>query len=336
MANDNGFIELKKDIRDNKIRNLYLFFGDEVYVKELYLNKMKEAIDDGGFPDFNHIFLDDKDLDFSLINDSIESFPMMSEKKLVIIKNSGIFSKPKEEVKTFWSERLGALPEYVTLIFDEEATDKRNSLYKQVVKTGLSVEFEFLKEADMIAWLEREARKHKKIISKNNSAYMISICDDGLSYVKNELDKLLNFCDEEITISDIDRLVSKSLSVRVFELADAIMAENSHKALSLINDFKTVKESAFKILYLLSGTFDKLLRTKLMLKEGASLTDISEKTGLKPFVVKKYIESGKKFTEKFLVERIMRVADIDLSIKEGSIEEWVALEQYVLEAVKKA
>ena len=335
MANDNGFIELKKDIRDNKIRNLYLFFGDEVYIKEIYINKLKESIDDGGFPDFNHIFIDEKENDFALLNDSIESFPMMSERKLVIIKNSGVFSKPKEEVKNFWLERINTLPEYVTLVFDEEAIDKRSALYKQAVKSGLVVEFEFLKEVDMVAWVEREARNQKKIISKNNSAYMVSICDEGLSYVKNELDKLLNFCSEEITLSDIDRLVSKSLSVRVFELTDAIMSGNSNKALSLINDFKTVKESAFKILYLLSGTFDKLLRTKLMLKEGASFSDISEKTGLKPFVVKKYIESGKKFSESFLVERIMRVAEIDLSIKEGSIDEWVALEQYVLEAVKK-
>ncbi len=333
MAKDNGFIEFKKDIRENKIRNLYLFFGDEVYIKEAYINKLKEIIDDGGFPDFNHIFIDEKETNFTAINDAIEGFPMMSEKKLVILKNSGIFSKPKEDVREFWLRRINSIPEYVTLVFDEETIDKRSSLYKQTAKSGLLVEFEFLAEADMIAWVEREARNHKKVISKNNAAYMVSICDEGLSYVKNELDKLINFCEQEITLSDIDRLVSKSLSVRVFELSDAIMLKNSNKALSLINDFKTVKESAFKILYLLSGTFDKLLRIKLMLEDGASLSDISEKIGLKPFIVKKYIDSGKKFSKDYLIERIMRVAEIDLSIKEGIIDEWTALEQYVMESV---
>lgn len=335
MAKDSGFIELKKQIRDKNMGNLYLFFGDEVYIKEAYVGKMKEIITDGGFPDFNHIVIEEKDMSFDVIDDALESFPMMTEKKLVIIKNSGIFSKAREEVKEFWTDRLKNIPDYVTLLFDETELDKRSNLYKLLTKSGLAVEFEYLGESDMVSWIEREVRSGKKSISRNNAQYMASICDNGLSYVKHELDKLISFCDNEITLSDIDRLVAKSLDVRVFELTDAIMTGNAERAVSLMNDFKTVKESAFKILYLLSGTFDKMLRSRLMLAEGASYNEIAEKTGLKPFIVKKYIENAKKFKENYLVERIMRVADIDLSIKEGSIDEWTALEQYVIESVEK-
>jgi len=335
MANDTGFIELKKQIRDNALGNLYLFFGNEVFIKDSYVRKLKDIITDGGFPDFNHIIIDDKNISFADIDDALESFPMMTEQKLVIIKNSDIFYKAKEDTKEFWTNRLKNIPEYVTLIFDETELDKRSSLYKAVTKNGLAVEFEYLSEADMVSWIEREARTNKKTISRNNAQYMASICDSGLSYVKQELEKLINFCDSEITLSDIDRIVAKSLDVRVFELTDAIMSRNANLAISLMNDFKTVKESAFKILYLLSGTFDKMLRSKLMLAEGASFGEIAEKTGLKPFIVKKYVENGKKFRENYLIDRIMRVADIDLDIKEGNIDEWTALEQYVVESVEK-
>ena len=259
MANDTGFIELKKQIRDNKLGNLYLFFGDEIYIKDSYIKKLKDIITDGGFPDFNHIIIDDKNISFADIDDALESFPMMTEQKLVIIKNSDIFYKAKEDTKEFWTNRLKNIPEYVTLIFDENELDKRSSLYKTLTKSGLDVEFEYLSEADMVSWIEREVRNSKKTISRNNAQYMASICDSGLSYVKHELEKLINFCDTEITLSDIDRIVAKSLDVRVFELTDSIMTGNANQAISLMNDFKTVKESAFKILYLLSGTFDKML-----------------------------------------------------------------------------
>ena len=335
MAKDNGFIELKKQIRDNEIKNLYLFFGDETYIKEVYIKKIKDLIPDGGFADFNHILLDEKDLTFDAIDDTFESYPMFSEKKLIIIKNSGIFSKPKEEIKNFWIEKLKNIPDYVTLLFDETAIDKRSSLYKQVDKSGMVVEFEYLSETDMIAWLEREARNHKKIISKNNAHYMVNICDSGLSYVKNELDKLINFCETEITLADIERIVSKSLSIKVFELTDAIMEKNADTAISIANDLKTVKESAFKILYLLSSTFDKMLHSKLMLKEGRTHNEIAEKTGLRPFLVRKYLDGAKKFSEDYLTDRIIKVAEIDLLIKEGQIPEWTALEQYILESVEK-
>lgn len=332
---DTEFMKLKNQLKEGKLGNLYLFFGDENYIKEVYLEKIKAAVDDGGFPDFNHITIDEKDLTYDAADDALESFPMFVEHKLVIIKNSGIFSKPKEETKKFWEKRLKEIPNYVTLVFDEEAIDKRSTLYKLTAKTGLCVEFAYLKDVDIASWIEREARHAGKKISKNSAAYMASVCDNGLSYVKNELDKLIDYCDEEITVSDIDRVVAKSLDTKVFELTDAIMAKDAAKAVALMYDFKTVKESAFKILYSISGTFDKLLRTKLMSAEGASFSDIAEKAGIKPFLVKKYVNNGKNFSQGYLIDRIMRVAEIDLSIKEGEIDEWTALEQYIIESVEK-
>ena len=334
MAKDNGFIELKKQIRDNDMKNLYLFFGDEIYIKDVYIKKIKELIPDGGFADFNHIILDEKDITFDAVEDAFESFPMFSEKKLIILKNSGIFSKPKEDVKEFWAQKLKNIPDYVTIIFDESAIDKRSSLYKQVDKSGMCVEFEYLSETDMVTWLEREARNHKKILSKSNAQYMANICDSGLSYVKNELDKLINYSDTEITLTDIEKIVAKSLTIKVFELTDAIMAKDADTAIAIANDLKTVKESAFKILYLMSSTFDKMLHSKLMLKEGRTYNEIAEKTGLRPFLVKKYLDGAKKFSEDFLTDRIIKIAEIDLNIKEGLIPEWTALEQYIIESVQ--
>ena len=332
---DTEFMKLKNQLKEGKLGNLYLFFGDENYIKEVYLEKIRSAVDDGGFPDFNHISMDEKDINEDAVNDALESFPMFADHKLVIIKNSGIFSKPKEDVKKFWEKRIKEIPDYVTLVFDEKSIDKRSVLYKLAAKTGLCVEFEYLKDVDIASWIEREARHAGKKISKNNAVYMASVCDSGLSYVKNELDKLINYCDEEITASDIDRLVAKSLDTRVFELTDAIMVKNAPKAVALMYDFKTVKESAFKILYSISGVFDKLLRTKLMSAEGASYSEIAEKAGIKPFLVKKYANNGKNFSQEYLIERIMRIAEIDMSIKEGEIDEWTALEQYIIESVEK-
>ena len=56
----------------------------------------------------------------------MESFPMLCDKKLIIIKDSKIFSKAKEEVKEYWLKRLDNIPEYVILIFDEKEIDKRS------------------------------------------------------------------------------------------------------------------------------------------------------------------------------------------------------------------
>ena len=327
--------ELKKQIKENKLKGIYLLYGEEVYLKKVYLKQMTEMIDYGGFEDFNLINIDIKESDISEIDDSIESFPVMCENKVIIIKNSGIFYKPDENEKKYWSERFDNIPDYVILIFDEENVDKRSTLYKKVVKNGLDVEFCHMQPAEIVTWVLRETMKEKKKMDKNVAEYFVSLCDEGMSYVKNELDKLLCYCENEITKSDVDRLVSKAVGVRVFELTDCMMADNTEGALAVLKDLKTIKEPAFKVLYLLFSAFDKMLRALLMLQNGENYNDIAAKIGAAPFVVKKYINGAKIFGEDFLTDRVIKVAEIDLAIKNGEIGDWEALEDYVMDSCRK-
>lgn len=335
MAKTDGITELKKQIKENKLSGLYLLYGQEVYIKENYIKKMTDSIDDCGFPDFNRIVIDGKSMTLSEVDDAIESFPMMSEKKLIIIKDSGIFQKATEEQKEYWVKRLENLPDYVILIFDEEGADKRGILYKRAAKTGLAAEFNYMSVSDLVTWVSREVMNANLKISKDVAEYFVSVCDEGMSNLKNELDKLLNYCDEQITKTDVDKIVSKAVGIRVFELTDCIMAKDADGALKILFELKTVKESAFKLLYLLSSSFDKMLKCSLLLSGGDNYNDIAAKIGTAPFIAKKYANSARGFGENYLVDRIIEVADIDLAIKSGEIDEWSALEKYVINACEK-
>ncbi len=335
MAKTDALTELKKQIKANEIKGLYLMYGDESYMRESYVKKISSIIDDCGFPDFNKIIIDGKNLTPEIAEDAIESFPMMSEQKLILIKDSGIFSKASEEQKEYWSKRLDKLPDYAVVIFDEQSVDKRSALYKKASKVGFAVEFGYMTAADSITWVEREARNAGLKISKDVAAYFVSVCDEGLSNLRNELDKLISYCSEQITKTDIDKIVSKAIGIRVFELTDCIMAKNADGALKILYDLKTVKESAFKLLYLLSGSFDKMLKCSLLLSNGENNVSIAAKVGIAPFLVNKYSNAARGFGENYLVHRIIEVADLDLAIKNGEIDEWSALEQYVINACEK-
>ena len=301
-------------------------YGQEVYVKDLYINQISTAVDDGGFPDFNKIVLDSKDTIPADIDDAFDSFPMMSDKKLIIIKDSGIFQRANEEQKEYWQNRLENIPDYLIVIFDEKEVDKRSALFKKAAKIGFEIEFSLMESSQIVTWVERETMKAGKKISKDTAGYFVSICDEGMSNIKNELDKLIAYCDKDIGKSDVERIVSKAVGVRVFELTDCIMAKNADGAL------KTVRESAFKLLYLLSSSFDKMLYCLLLLSEGENYSDISSKAKIAPFLVKKYINSARCLGENFLTERIMQIADYDLAIKNGEIGEWEALEKFVTDS----
>ena len=332
---ENSFITLKQQLKNGKTGNLYLFFGEEVFIKDTYTKYMQGLIPDDGFADFNRIFLDGKTA-IERIDDAIDAFPVMSEKKVIVIKDSGIFTartEGGEETREFWQERLKKLPDFVIVIFDEQEVDKRSSLYKLVQKSGLAVEFNYLESYELAAWVVREAQKGGKKISKSTAEYLLSLCDPGISNVKNELDKLLNYCGDEIYQSDVEKVVSKPLSVVIFDITDAILKKNRDEAVKILLKLQENNVSAFNILYLLSSNFDKLLRCKLLLQEGASPDVIASKIKLSPYVTRKYITDCKGFSEDFLITRICQTADFDLKIKQGIVDEQTALMQYVFEAM---
>lgn len=338
---NDDLIKLKKQIKDNALLPLYVFCGEEDFLREMYVQKVIDCVPDGGFPEFNHITLNGEDVPFSEYDDAWESFPMMTDRKLIHIKDSGIFSTKRasggpsaEEKKEFWLEKLGRVADDTVVVFDESSVDKRSALYKAAAKVGMVVEFKYLSDADLVTWVIRQCLKAKKKISKENAYYLTTLCDPGLGNINNELNKLLDFCGEEIYKTDIDRVVSKSTQVIVFELTDAIMAGNTQKAMATLVDLRNVKENAFTVLYLLFSSFEKMLHAKLM--SGSPQGEIAAALGVSPYIARKYIDGAAGFSGEALVHMTRRVAEIDLAIKEGRIADWQALEQYVTECIYKS
>lgn len=326
-----ALFELKRQIKDNTLKPLYLLFGEETYLRDLYCGRIASKIPDAGFEEFNNIKLEGSDLPLSEYGSAIDSFPMMTDKKLILIKDSGIFSAPKEDIKKFWIEKFARLSDDTVIVFSEKDVDKRSATYKAAAKAGMAVEFEYLSEADLVTWVSKQCLDAKVKIDKSNAYYLISLCDPGLNNVNNELQKLLTYCDKEILKSDIDRVVSKSLQVIVFDLSNSIMTGNVKKALTVLTDLKTNGERAMSLLYPMYSTFDKMLHTKLMGR--ASIQEISAAIGVTPYIARKYIDSAKGFSLGALVKMVTRVPEIDLAIKEGQTDEWTALERYVVECI---
>lgn len=333
-AKDTGLATLKKEIQKKEMRTIYLLYGEEQYLKDYYAGRLKAVMPPDPLGDFNHIVMEGAH-SIDEIDNAIEEYPVMAEKKIIELIDTGFFKKTSEEMSTFLKQRLADIPDYVLLIFREKEIDKRSAVYKAAVKNGLAVEFTYLNETELVNWVQRYVLEAQKKIDKNDAQYFVGLCDDGLVNIKNELDKLISYCGAVIERYDIDRLVSKSLNVRIFEMTDGIMEKNADKVMSILAEIKSIREPAFKVLYLLSSTFDKLLHSKLLGEEGASYGEIASKLGVSPYIAQKYAKSAAKFSKTFLIDRVRTVAEIDYMIKQGKAEDWAALERYITESVYK-
>ena len=114
---------LKEQIRDHEIGCLYLFYGEERYLVRLNTERLKKALMSEEDEMMN---LDDltSPTDFEVLRASIETFPFMTEKRLVIIRDSHMFGGKGVASLEKLPELMEEIPSTTTVLFIENEVDK--------------------------------------------------------------------------------------------------------------------------------------------------------------------------------------------------------------------
>ncbi|MBE7026158.1 MAG: DNA polymerase III subunit delta [Ruminococcaceae bacterium] len=331
----NGLSILKNQLKSGEYDNIYLFFGEEDFLKSYYFGTLKKNLVDEDFADFNYVVFEGVKQDFDEITLALETPPMMAQRKVVVIKYSTIFSKATEQAKQYWSEKLSGISDDVVLIFYEEEVDKRGVLYKAIEKYGVLVECVYLEGVELINWIGRGCREAGKTIGKAEVEYLIRSCDGGMNNIKRELEKLFAYCQDKITCSDIDKIVTKMPQSRVFDMVNALMKKDAKTVFARLDELKVLKESAFMILAMLFTNFERIFHAKLLLERGQAPNTIAAAIKVSPYFVRDYINAANGFEKQFLRETVKEIARIDYNIKQGKVDEWIGIENFLAKCMAR-
>ena len=86
---------LNQDIRDHSFKRVYLLYGEEVFLKMSYKNRLKEAVTAGDTMNFNHY--EGKGMDVNEIISISDTMPFFAERRLVLMEDSGWFGGRGDE-----------------------------------------------------------------------------------------------------------------------------------------------------------------------------------------------------------------------------------------------
>jgi DNA polymerase III subunit delta len=327
---------LKEDIKNKKIRNIYLFYGPEEYLKKYYLDSIEKLALDENMKDLNKVVLDGK-TDIKKIIDNCETMPVFSEKKLVIVRNSGLFKSKKKsdgnETKKKsssddFTEYIQNIPGFTCLIFYEEEIDKRMKIVDGVKKTGLIIEFPFQKPVELVKWVIKIFKSYKKDIDQITASQMVENSEQGMNEILNEINKVVLYLADKDRVlpSDIDNICTKSVKSRVFDLTDAIAQKNTCKAIKLLDDMVILKEPVIKILFMITRQFRQVLEMKLLKDEGMRTEQAALKMSITPYAAGKISKFADSFTVSKLKMAIEESLLLDVAIKTGKINDRIAAE----------
>ena len=279
----NGFEKLKADLKTGNISRLYLFYGEESYLKSYYLKRL-EALCASPFPDFDLIKLNGDALTSDDFRDAVESLPMGGGKKMIEVFDYPVFGNVplKEELPDILSD----LPDHVCLVFVfdvlEYKPDKRLGIYKTVAKCGETVEFEKAGVSELKAWVKRRFAALSKDISDADCERMIFICGGLMTNLVTEIEKIASGTQgKTVTAADIEKMASRSLEAGVFDLTDRLSEGDAAKALSVLSDLLDMKNEPVAIAAMLTKHFKRLYGAKLGMERKMSEEQITELLGFR-------------------------------------------------------
>ncbi len=137
----------------------------------------------------NYNYFEGKGLDVNELISLADTMPFFSERRLILIEDSGFFKTSSEAL----AEYLPTMPDTTCIVFVEEAVDKRNKLYKKVKDLGHIAEMKRQDSAQLARWAATILAQNGRKITPSTMNLFLERVGDDMENIRMELEKLISY-----------------------------------------------------------------------------------------------------------------------------------------------
>lgn len=313
---------LNQDIKDRTFKKIYLLYGEEIFLKNSYKNRLKEAI--SGDDSMNYNYFEGKGLDVGELISLADTMPFFAERRLIVVEDSGLFKSAQDELVNY----LPDMPESTSLIFVESEVDKRGKMFKKVKELGYAVEMERQNLSQLAKWSAGILAKEGRKITGSTMDLFLSRTGDDMENIRMELEKLICYTigRDVVTDRDVEAVTTVRVTNKIFDMVTAIVNRQTKRAMDLYEDLLTLKEPPMRILFLIARQFNQLLLVKEMIGKGMDKGGIASKIKVPPFVAGKMMPQAKTFTREQILSYVGQCVEVEEAVKTGRLNDRLAVE----------
>lgn len=297
------------------------------------VEKFKKDRDPQGY---NVVILDCETDEVNYILEQILSFPFLSEKKLIVLKNLLSATKKvnlQENILARIKEKT--LPESNNYIFWEGEGKLKTNVAKEMAEIlsqeKFSQNFEELKGIKLSAWIKQEITEHQGKIDRSALEYLINNATDTWR-LNTLIEQLIAYKKRQtIQLADVELFLNEKIDNNIFNLVDAIVAKQSKQVYKMIREQYRLGEDSQYIFAMILRQFKILLELRDLFEREDKLTSdqIAKQLNLHPFVVKKSLPLVKRYTMAELKNIYKQLLEIDVKTKTGQGDQSLLLDLFV-------
>jgi len=306
--------ELDRSLKSGKIQPLYLLIGCETYLRDTAARNITDlALSGTLLREFNEVT-------FSLLAEpamsaiaAAEQLPMMSERRVVRIRDFGRLRETDEDILIRYLERP---VDSTVMIFIADELDKRKKLTKVLLSECAVVDFSAVKDAEARTWARTRLKEIKTTADDRTLGEIINVVGTDLQTLSTELEKLAAAAINtgQITLEMVDQLTARSRELSNFDLGDQLVAGNRKQALQTLHRLLEDDVPPVMLLGLIAGNYHRLAVAKELLNRGK--TDEVQRSIYGPPAKRDAVMNTLRRSDGAKIARgIKLIADADLAIK---------------------
>lgn len=308
-----------KDIRNKNFLPVYFLMGEETY----YIDKVTESLLENVLSEdeksFNLDILYGKDTDANQIMSIARQFPLMSDYRLVVVKEA----QEIKDIETLAVYLNQIQPQTILVVnYKYKVIDKRKSLHKQLTKSdAFLLDSVKTKDHQVPAFLKNIVQSKKRTIEAKATSMLVDFLGNNLTKIENEITKLCILVPEgeEITDVIIETNIGISKDYNNFEFIKAIASKDRLMAYRIAQYFVDNPKNNPPVVTvsLLYNFFSTLLQYHGVIHKNKSYTvnDVAKVLNKNSFQLKDSEIASKHYSMKETSRNINYLKDFDLKLK---------------------
>lgn len=333
--------QILKDIKGGKIAPVYLLTGEENYFIDTLSDYFENNIVPEENRDFDQTVCYGRDTDMLSVVGAAQQMPMMSERRLVLVKEAqdmgGVPNKVKGEYELLMPYLQHPNPgSVIVFCYRHKPFDKRTKVFKAIDAAGVVFDHKKLYDNEIPNMVLQLVSQAGFGISEKAANLLAAYIGNDLSKISNELGKLYISLKPGDVISEelIAQNIGISKDYNVFELQNAIGKRDVAMCTRIVNHFAAnPKDNPIQLI--LPNLYSYLVKVMLYIQNAASLPsdELAKAVGVPKFFLRDYAAAAQNYKLGKLATCIGYLYDADLRSKgvknSGTVTEGEILKEMV-------
>lgn len=280
--------EVVHEISSGQLKPVYYIYGEEAFYLDQLLEKFSNILQPGE-KDFNFDLLYGQDVTIAKVLGIARSFPMMAERRVLIIRNFLQIGKSEGSMDEIIAYLENPNPFCLLVLFDS-GKPAGNTLLGKALANNKKVGFHYFEPLPdylipewIIAWVKSF---HHKTIDAAAAQLLAQFVGNNLQLLSTEIDKVCTFVDTSADVSeaDVKKIIGSYREYTAIELKEAVIKRNLAQALyiseQILQHSKTDTGELIRLVGFFNSVFINIWQILRLVEKGKAKNQIQSELGI--------------------------------------------------------